>query len=161
MDWPILFSGAIGAIVGGVATLAGSIWATTRTVNSSVVLARGERKETERIARLASASGLLAEIKDNLQLLGETPDNHTLVPFLTDMWEAHKGNMNFLSSDTQENVRKGYAAVVLANATSARDLYQLKYLQGFLEEQYKKRSQDMKSPFEEAQKNLQDYIKKA
>ena len=159
MDWPNVFSGLLGAIIGSIATLAGAIWAANRTVKGSIMLADREREERERITRLSAVSGLLAEIRDNLRILEETPDNGTLVPFLDDMWEVYKGNMNFLSPPTQENIRKGYASVVLANATAARDLYQLKYNQGYLEGQYKKHSDDTKEPFEAAQKELGDYLK--
>ena len=161
MDWPNVFSGLLGAVIGSIATLAGSIWAANRTVKGSVMLADREREERERIIMLSSASGLLAEIRDNLRILGETPDNHTLVPFLDDMWEVHKGNLSFLPLATQENIRKGYASVVFANATATRDLYQLEYNQGFLEGQYKTHSQNTKEPFEYAQKELEDYLKKA
>lgn len=101
--------------------------------------AKQERKSrTEEQLRNAGLS-ILAELETNLKLAKE-PFQNRLVPFVTSMWEAHKGEILRLPKDLQDTLYQVYVEIQMANALVQADIHQLDYGQGYYNQPYKEKS---------------------
>jgi hypothetical protein len=158
--WESLLSGLVGALVGGFLTIAAGVWAVNQTARASLKLAIKERRERERENDKATATNLLGEVRDNIAIgeLSKVERNHTLVPFITDMWQAHKGNVYFMPPTLQQALRQGYLHAELANTVVRRDLSQLKFQQGYLDGQYEGQVQEGLAAFKQAETLLLQWL---
>jgi len=120
--------------------------------------AKQERKSrTEEQLRNAGRS-ILAELQTNLAL-AKRPFQGRLVPFVTSMWEAHKGEILRLPRDLQDALYQVYVEMQMANALVQADLHKLDYGRGYYDEPYKEKSGKVAEKAETAIKLLGDWLK--
>jgi len=156
--WQALLVGLLGAAIGGILSFIGSVVGAKLTSGSASKLAQQERHQRELLIRKTAVSGLLAEIRDNLALGRDPLTGYSKATFISDLWQAHKGNTEFLALDTQEYLRKGYASVFLANSVVMYELNLLKHGSGYYDEDYKKRVSDMKAAFSKSEGALKAWL---
>jgi len=101
--------------------------------------AKRERKEKAREQLLNAGRSILVEVETNLKL-AKQPFQNRLVPFVTSMWEAHKGEILRLPKDLQDTLYQVYVEIQMANALVQADIHQLDYGQGYYNQPYKEKS---------------------
>ena len=121
--------------------------------------AKQERKSrTEEQLRNAGRS-ILVEVETNLEL-AKQPFQNRLVPFVTSMWEAHKGEILRLPKELQDTLYQVYVEIQLANALVQADLHQLDYGRGYYNEPYKEKSRKVAEKAETVIELLRDWLKR-
>ncbi len=76
----------------------------------------GRTKEAEIEEQLKlPAAALLAEVKNNRRIATE-PLTDKLIPFQTDIWDAHQYEANKLPAELRENLEQVYTDIRLANS---------------------------------------------
>ena len=80
---------------------------------------RDEEERRHTAERGNIARGLLAELQDNLKLL-EDLEHGADAPMHLDMWSTYKGQIGFLPTDIQEDLRDTAASIQLINAFVAK-----------------------------------------
>ena len=87
---------------------------------------------------MSAMRGMLAEIEANLKLARQ-PFEGRLVPFLVDMWTAHKGEITRLPEDLQDNLHQAYIEIRMANVIVEADLHKVSHGAGYLDNRYTER----------------------
>ncbi len=75
---------------------------------------RTKKAEIEEQLKLPAAA-LLAEVKNNRRIATE-PLTDKLIPFQTDIWDAHQYEANKLPAELRENLEQVYTDIRLANS---------------------------------------------
>lgn len=77
---------------------------------------KAERGERERKELHSAMRSLQVELHANIELMENPIKELILAPFSTDMWSAHKGKVNSLPSQLQQDVFQAYQWMGKANA---------------------------------------------
>lgn len=115
--------------------------------------ANRERKSRERDQLLTAARNILAEVESNLKVAKE-PFGGRLLPFTTDMWDVHKGQLLGLPGDLQDALYQFYLDVHRANTLVQVDLHQQKLHQRELDKPYEERCRTLTKKAEKARELL-------
>lgn len=119
MDWDNLFSGLVGAIVGGILSATGTYFATMRAAERTMTVAveqeKSQRKEQETSLRGSLLRSLLAEINENLHFADNYEVRYAKVRLLTDSYEQMKRNLQLIPPEIIEPFREAYAAAMRFN----------------------------------------------
>jgi len=81
-----------------------------------------ERKLRERDQLRSAVRSLLAEVDANLNI-ARLPFQGRLVPFLTNMWDVHRGQILTLPKNLQAALHEVYVDIQKANAMVSLDLH--------------------------------------
>jgi len=73
-----------------------------------------------------AVSGILVELETNLKL-AKQPFQTRLVPFVTSMWEIHKGEILRLPKELKDALYQVYVEIEMANNLVEADIHQLEY----------------------------------
>ena len=119
--------------------------------------AKRERKERANEQLLDAGRSILVEVETNLKLAKE-PFQNRLVPFVTSMWEVHKGEILALPRNLQDALYQVYVEIQMANALVQSDV-RLDYGLGYYNEPYKEKSGKVAEKAEMAIKLLRDWLK--
>ncbi len=103
--------------------------------------------------------GILAELETNLEL-GKQPFENRLVPFVTSMWEVHKGEILRLPKELKDILYQVYVEIEMANNLVEANIHQLDYGLGYYNEPYKEKKNKIVGKAEQAIKDLEDWLKK-
>ena len=104
--------------------------------------ARKERKSKAEEQLRNAGHSILVELETNLKL-AEEPFQNRLVPFVTSMWEAHKGEILRLPKNLQDTLYQVYVEIQMANALVDANL-RLEYGRGYYNKPYKEKSDKVK-----------------
>lgn len=86
-----------------------------------------QEKESRTGEKLEEAvSGILVELETNLKL-AKKPFQNRLVPFVTSMWEVHKGEILRLPKKLKDVLYQVYVEIEMANNLVEADIHQLEY----------------------------------
>jgi len=118
-----------------------------------------ERKSRNEEKLKDAVSGILVEIETNLGL-AKQPFESRLVPFVTSIWEVHKGEVLRLPQGLRSILYEVYIEIEMANSLVEADIHQLDYGRGYYNEPYKGKKEKIKNKAEQAIKDLKDWIKK-
>ena len=121
MEWSNLFSGFIGALIGGGLSFLASVYTTNKNIRSLKAMEQERQERESEKQRETIISELIAEIEDNLQdATNVTYSESASVPMLSDMWNSHKGKLDFLVPGVRESLRCIYAQIFKLNAYASR-----------------------------------------
>ena len=116
-------------------------------------------KESRTGEKLEDAvSGILVELETNLEL-AKQPFQNRLVPFVTSMWEVHKGEILRLPKEPKDVLYQVYVEIEMANNLVEADIHQLEYGRGYYNEPYKEKKNSIAEKAEQAIKGLQNWLK--
>ena len=149
----------VGALVGGVLSLVGSLLATRKAADSANKLAATERQRHAEQERRSTVSAVLAEIQAILRVAEkpETMTRNTLVPFSMDVWTSSKGAIGFVDPEIERLSQEAYAELALANALAAQNVH-LPYGRGDLNDPYRKHVKDMIRNFQQAIPGIERWL---
>lgn len=85
--------------------------------------AKQERKSRTEEQLQNAGRSILAELKTNLKL-AEQPFQGRFVPFVTDAWNVHRGEVPRLPEYIQDTLYKVYVQIQITNALVQSELYQ-------------------------------------
>jgi len=111
----------------------------------------GEKQE-------GAVSGILVELETNLKL-AKQPFQTRLVPFVTSMWEIHKGEILRLPKELKDVLYQVYVEIEMANNLVEADIHQLEYGRGYYNEPYKDKKNSIVEKAEQAIKDLEGWLK--
>ncbi len=118
-----------------------------------------QEKESRSGEKLEEAvSGILVELETNLKL-AKQPFQNRLVPFVTSMWEVHKGEILRLPKELKDVLYQVYVEIEMANNLVEADIHQLEYGRGYYNEPYKEKKNSIVGKAEQAIKDLEDWLK--
>ena len=118
-----------------------------------------QEKESRTGEKLEEAvSGILVELETDYKL-AEQPFQNRLVPFVTNMWEVHKGEILRLPKELKDVLYQVYVEIEMANSLVEADIHQLEYGRGYYNEHYKEKRNSIAEKAEQAIKGLQDWLK--
>ncbi|MBA7643386.1 hypothetical protein ES703_51111 [subsurface metagenome] len=117
-----------------------------------------QEKESRTGEKLEEAiSGILVELETNLKL-AKKPFQNRLVPFVTSMWEVHKGEILRLPKKLKDVLYQVYVEIEMANNLVEADIHQLEYGRGYYNEPYKEKKNSIVGKTEQAIKGLEDWL---
>lgn len=146
--WQYLIYALATAFFGGVVT-----YLFTRLV------AGRERKSREEDQLRSAVRSMLAEVEVNLKL-AKQPFQNILVPFVTDIWGVHKGEILALPRDLQDTLYQVYVAIEAANALVQMEHHQQSYGLGYSHTPYKEKCGEIAEKAEEARELLVNWLRK-
>ena len=118
-----------------------------------------QEKESRTGEKLEEAvSGILVELETNSKL-GKQPFQNRLVPFVTSMWEVHKGEILRLPKELKDVLYEVYVEIEMANNLVEADIHQLEYGRGYYNEPYKEKKNSIVVKAEQVIKDLEDWLK--
>jgi len=121
--------------------------------------AKQEKKSRTEEKLKDAVSGILVELETNLEL-AKQPFGNRLVPFVTSMWEVHKGETLRLPKKLKYILYQAYVEIEIANNLVEADIHQLDYGRGYYNEPYKEKKNKIKEKAEQAIKDLKDWLQK-
>jgi len=117
-----------------------------------------ERKTKEREQLRSAVRSILVEVETNLKLATQSFENRT-VPFVTDIWNVHKGEVLSLPRELQNTLQELYVAVQMANTLVEVDIHQREY-GGLLRNQpYEHKRKEIAMKAEKARTLLVNWLK--
>ena len=119
--------------------------------------AKRDAEERDKRQLLNTGRSILVEVETNLKL-AEQPFQNRLVPFVTSMWEAHKGMVIRLPKDLQDTLYQVYVEIQLANALVQSNL-SLPYGKGYYNEDYKKKCSEITENAGKASELLSSWLR--
>ena len=118
-----------------------------------------QEKESRTGEKLEEAvSGILVELETNFKL-AKQPFQTRLVPFVTSMWEIHKGEILRLPKELKDVLYQVYVEIEMANNLVEADIHQLEYGRGYYNEPYKDKKNSIVEKAEQAIKDLEGWLK--
>lgn len=120
--------------------------------------ARRERADRAKEQLRSAIRSILVEVETNLKL-AKQPFTGRLVPFATEMWDYHKGQILELPEDTQTVLHQAYICVREANAIVESNL-QLPYGAGYYNDKYKEKCSEIADRAEKAVELLRSWLKR-
>ena len=115
MDWNSLFSGFIGALVGagitGYVVFKATRWQVKNTIELQMKWERTRITEQESFRQRSVVQNLLGELQDNLEIARNAHDYYSWALIPADMWITNRGEIWFLSPETQGLLRQIYMHV--------------------------------------------------
>ncbi|MBL7127016.1 MAG: hypothetical protein ISS58_07470 [Dehalococcoidales bacterium] len=119
---------------------------------------REERAAREETELTSSMRNLLSEIESNLGLIEQPLTGWSLAPFETDIWDAHKGKILYLSSELQKSLREAYLWIHKANAVVETHLAHDSRGGGHFDNLYRQMIEKVKAPAQKARDELKDWL---
>jgi len=101
--------------------------------------AKQERKSRTGERLRNAGRSLLAELKVNSEIAAQ-PLKKRIVPFVTNAWEANKGEISGLPEELQDTLYQVYVEIQIANALVEADIHQLDYGRGYYNQSYKEKT---------------------
>ncbi|MFC1983940.1 hypothetical protein ACFLVO_02890 [Chloroflexota bacterium] len=98
--------------------------------------AKNERVSIEKERFQSTIAAILGEIHAN-ENIAKKPWTGKLLPFLANSWTIYKQQIPDLPKHTIQQIDEFYLDVILANTIVNKDLYQLKYGTGYLDNEYR------------------------
>lgn len=115
MDWNSLFSGFLGSLVGAgitaVVAFKTARWQVKNTIMLQVNWERNRIIEQETARRRSAVQNLVGELQDNLEIAKNAHDFYSWALLSADMWTIARGEIWFLSTDSQNILRQVYMHV--------------------------------------------------
>ena len=121
--------------------------------------AKQERKSRIQEKLEGAVSGILVELKTNLKL-AESSSQNRLVPFITSMWEIHKGEILGLPKELKDVLYQVYVEIGMANNLVEADIHQLEYGRGYYNKSYNEKKNSIAEKAKQAIEALEDWVKK-
>jgi len=120
--------------------------------------AKQEKKSRTEEKLKDAVSGILVELETNLELAKQPLQNRS-VPFVTSMWEVHKGEILRLPKELKDVLYQVYVEIEMANNLVEADIHQLEYGRGYYNKPYEEKKSNIAKKAEQAINGLHDWLK--
>jgi len=115
MDWNSLFNGFLGSLVGAgitaIVVYQTARWQVKKTFKLQIDWERNRILERETAQRRSIVQNLLGELQDNLEIAKEAHDHYSWALVFADIWTSTRGEIWFLTNETQKILRQIYMHV--------------------------------------------------
>ena len=116
-----------------------------------------ESKSQKRAQLKGAVHNISVEVEANL-IQSKQPWSDRMMPFVTSMWDAHKGSIIELSKELQDALYQVYLDINMANALFQLNLH-LGQGQHYFDEDYKNRCKQIEEKAERARGLLVEWLK--
>jgi hypothetical protein len=108
----------------------------------NIIFANRERKEKAKEQLQGAMRSILVEIEANLGLAKQPFKDTIMLPFLTEMWDYHKGEILALPPDMQTAIHQTYICIREANAIVQNNIH-LPYGLGYYNSHYETKKSEI------------------
>ena len=120
----------------------------------------GEERKLRDIERLSTTGrNILSELETNIGI-AKTSFDGKLMPFVTSMFDAYKGEIVTMPHDLQDALYIVYVEILKTNAVVQADLHKVQYGRGYLDETYKDQCSKIEAVAPIAEELLKKWLKK-